>query len=492
MYFRRLPALLILATGALAIWPGLAFGGDANNTDKTPATPMPHQLRVMVDPRVELMSLIFRLAGNGEYNMAKVPIYSADADRQFAAFSNHAVVKLATRLREEHGVSFDAVMGMAIHLNNAEQPELCAPLSPWPDGLDSRWKSADVDGFLADARQFVRDADFPKFLRDHQALYQTTTQRMQDFLARDGHLEWFDAYFGRRAAKFTVVPGLLNGGGCYGPHFHEAGGGDEYYCVLGVWKTDAQGLPEFERDAMGTVVHEFCHSYANPLVFRHLDTLESAGDALYHAVSAKMHSQAYDSGRTVLCESLVRVCVIRYLLKYEGDAAADKAVKKEIRNGFLWMDDLSHLMADYEKNRVKYPTLEEFAPRLAAFFTEQAGHIADTVRESSARLPKVISMTPRDGARNVNPGLKGIEVVFDRPMKDGSWSLVGGGEHFPEVGKSAHYDAGHKVWSIPVKLKPDWEYEFMLNSGTYTGFRAADGEALDPVQVSFKTGAPKE
>src|SRR5271169_266924 len=107
MYFRRLPALLILATGALAIWPGLAFGGDANNTDKTPATPMPHQLRVMVDPRVELMSLIFRLAGNGEYNMAKVPIYSADADRQFAAFSNHAVVKLATRLREEHGVSFD-------------------------------------------------------------------------------------------------------------------------------------------------------------------------------------------------------------------------------------------------------------------------------------------------------------------------------------------------------------------------------------------------
>jgi hypothetical protein len=100
-------------------------------------------------------------------------------------------------------------------------------------------------------------------------------------------------------------------------------------------------------------------------------------------------------------------------------------------------------------------------------------------------------MTPANGATDVDPGLKEIRVVFDRPMKDKSWSLVGAGEHFPDVGKDPHYDADHKIWMISVELKPDWEYEFMLNSGTYTSFRSADGGSLEPVKVRFKTAPAK-
>src|SRR5690606_17139487 len=58
---------------------------------------------VRVDPRVELMSLIFRLAGNPEYSQAKVPAYAAAADEHFAAHHEHAVVKLARELRRRHG-----------------------------------------------------------------------------------------------------------------------------------------------------------------------------------------------------------------------------------------------------------------------------------------------------------------------------------------------------------------------------------------------------
>jgi len=78
-------------------------------------------------------------------------------------------------------------------------------------------------------------------------------------------------------------------------------------------------------------------------------------------------------------------------------------------------------------------------------------------------------------------------VVFDRPMKDKSWSLVGGGPHCPEVGKGTHYDAQRKIWTAPVKLKPDWSYQFMLNSETYDAFRGEDGVPLEPVTVTFRT-----
>ncbi len=85
----------------------------------------------------------------------------------------------------------------------------------------------------------------------------------------------------RPQASFTVVLGLLNGGCCYGPHYRLPDGKEELYCVLGVWKTDDDGLPIFEADMLETVVHEFCHSYANEIVDRHADELKAAGEKLF-------------------------------------------------------------------------------------------------------------------------------------------------------------------------------------------------------------------
>ena len=46
-------------------------------------------LRIGVDPRVELVSLLFRLAGNPEYSHCRVPAYAADVDKQFNHFRDH-------------------------------------------------------------------------------------------------------------------------------------------------------------------------------------------------------------------------------------------------------------------------------------------------------------------------------------------------------------------------------------------------------------------
>ena len=381
-------------------------------------------------------------------------------------------------------------MSLAFQLADAQQLELRLPLKPWPEGLDKRWTAPEATDFLAAAREFINDSAFPAFIDHHQLLYQTTVTRMQALMEKEAHLEWFDAYFGQRPqASFTVALGLLNGGECYGPHFRAADGSEELYCVLGVWQTDKQGLPEFTRDALGTVVHEFCHSYANPLIERHQPDLKAAGESLFGQVAERMRSQAYGNAQTMLCESLVRVCVIRYLRQYEGEAAARQAIQAEKKNGFLWMQEMSDLLGEYEAHRDQYPTLEQFSPRLIAFFAEAAKTVAKTQRELAAKRPKVVSMVPANGAQAVDPGLTAIQVVFDRPMADKSWSLVGGGPHCPKTGSGARYDAQHKIWTIPVELQPDWSYEFMLNSDTYDAFRSEEGVPLDPVSVTFKTAS---
>ncbi len=488
--------LSVAIAAAAAMAQATVMAAESTNSATGPeALNSAHSLRVVVDPRVELMSLIFRLAGNQEYQenkWARMKDYAGDVEKQFGKFRGHAVVNLARKLRDTRGVSYDAVMSMAIHLTDAKQLKLRLPLEPWPEGLDQRWTAPDVSNFLTAAQQFVKDSSFQKFLREHRALYQTTEARLQTLIEKEAHIEWFDAYFGQRpGASFTVVPGLLNGGGSYGPHFRAADGGEELYCILCVWRTDQEGVPEFERDALATVVHEFCHSYANPLIERHLAELQASGDALFEPFAGRMRSQAYSNGQTLLKESLVRACVIRYLRQYEGDEAARRAIQAEKRNGFLWMQEMSDLLGEYEAHRDQYPTLEDFSQRLAAFFAESAKSCSKTQTDLAGKRPKVVSMIPANGAQDVDPGLTSIQVVFDRPMADKSWALVGGDAHAPKAGKGAHFDAQRKIWTVPVTLKPDWRYQFMLNSEEYVGFYSEEGVPLEPVSVTFKTASPQ-
>jgi hypothetical protein len=471
---------------------GTAAVKATNNIRRTAtvqATNAVPQLRVSVDPRVELLSLIFRLAGNHEYNQARVPSYAQEAENQFGGFREHHVVQLARELQETRGVSYDACMGMAVHLTDALDPKLRIPLKPWPESLDQRWTASGAEQFLAAAREFIKDTDFQKFIKGHQSLYETTETRLKTMIERQGHLEWFGAFFGERPrAAFTVIPGLLNGGCCYGPHFRDPKGNEELYCVLGVWQTDAAGLPEFSGAVFDTVVHEFTHSYANQIIDRHLDELRPAGDKLFPAVSQRMEAQAYGEASTMLRESLVRACGVRYVRDYRGAAAARRVIEKEKQAGFLWMQELPDLLGEYEAHRDKYPTLETFAPRLVSFFNDYAATFIQRQSDLAAKQPKVVSMSPANGAASVAPGLTEIRVTFDRPMKGGSWSMCGDGPNFPELVGKPHYDAERTTWTVPAKLKPNWEYEFWLNSPSYTSFRSEEDVPLESVAVTFKTG----
>ena len=254
-------------------------------------------------------------------------------------------------------------------------------------------------------------------------------------------------------------------------------------------KPTAEGLPEFTSDMLGTVVHEFCHSFANPIIERHESELSAAGEKIFRHVAERMRAQAYGNAGTMLRESLVRACTVRFQRQYDGAEAARRAAQSEASRGFVWTADLSKLLDEYEAQRDKYPTLDSFAPRLAEFFTQYAEDFDKKQTALAGKRPKVVSITPANGAKDVAPDLSEIKVVFDRPMRDRSWAMCGGGPHYPETPGKPKYDATRTTWTTPVKLKPDWSYEFWLNSGQFDSFRSAEGVPLESVHVTFKTAA---
>lgn len=442
------------------------------------------RISVAVDPRVELLSIVFRLAGNPEYNTAPDCPYRADVERQFGPHRDHAVIALAQRLRSTRGVSYDAVMSYAVHITPPPELQPRIPFDRHPERLDQRWHPDEAAEFLTQLRDFAATSGFERFWVAHERLYADAAERMQRQLAKRDYLTWFNRYFGARpAADFHLYLGLLNGGNCYGVGIRFPDGREEITPVIGVWQWDSAGVPEFDDSMVPTIVHEFCHSYTNPIVDRHFQELQPAADRLYKTCADTMSAMAYGNARTMLYESFVRACVIRNIAATEGGPAAAMESMNQFTRGFTWVGEFAQLLTEYESHRDKYKTLDDFMPQIVAFF-ESAASKAEQQAEDA---PHVVAMTPANGATDVDPSLKTMTITFDRPMQDKMWSIVGGGPHFPKITGEIHYDATRRILTVPIELQPNWTYDLWLNRGQYMSFRAESGTPLAPMHVAFGT-----
>jgi hypothetical protein len=441
-------------------------------------------LTVRCDARVELLMIVFRLVGAEEYRMdTATSTYSREVDQWFQPFANHAAIRIARAQREERGVGYDAVPGLAVHLDNAADLNLRVPLDPWPEKLDRRWTSTSIAELLAALREFVRETRFADFFAGHQPIYDEAAKRVKATVAEAKLESWVRDFFGpgASAASFTMIPGLLCGGGNYGSSVRHPDGRLELTPVLGIWSWDEEGMPLFGADHLPTVAHEFTHAFANPVIDHHADDFEEAGVALFRTVERQMQSQAYANWRTMLYESLVRGCVVRYVARTQGEAKAEAQAREEEARGFRWTGELASLLESYEQVRAKFAHLDAFAPHLVSFFDGQA--------EQLANLPAVLSIEPADGAVDVDPATPAIRVTFDRPMQDGSWSVTGAAAELPPANGKPAYDAARKVFTLPIKLEPGKTYRFGLNSPKHSGFKSEDGFALLPMTVTFTTRA---
>jgi hypothetical protein len=266
-----------------------------------PITPHPQ-----VDQRVELLSIVFRLAGNPEYNMDSLPAYSADIDRYFAPYKSHAAVQMAQSLRNKKGVSFDAVMSMAISIS---QPPELKPLVAFTGAVpDQRWGVAATEKFLPLLRDFYRDSKFADFFAAHRATYRTAEARFATTLG-SVDFGWYSRFYGKAPdLVYHLVLGMNNGGGNYGPRLIHDDGAMELFSIIGCWTHDDAGDPTYPPDQgyLATIIHEFNHSFVNPAVDARWKTFTGA-EPVYASVADKMKLMAYGNAKTMVKESLVRL-----------------------------------------------------------------------------------------------------------------------------------------------------------------------------------------
>src|SRR5579863_4729568 len=388
-------ACLLLAISARAPLVG------QNATPPSTGRPTPFAVAARVDQRVELMSIVARLAGYPEYVNNSFKSYAAEVDAFFAPYKQHPAVRFAAQIRADREVSFDAVMSMAVHLG--PPPALTARV-PFTDSVpDPRWTRAGAAAFAPLLQQFYRDANCEQFFRSHAGMYKTAEGRFQIVLNKVD-FDWYRKFYGEvPAGSFNLYVGLLNGGANYGPKVIHADLSEDRYAIIGAGQVDNEGLPVFNDGALPTIIHEYNHSFINPLVHAAMAELRPAGETIFAPVAGRLKPWAYGDWQTALIESLVRAGVIRYQFDHDREPSLEYTGMVSERNrGFLWIGDLITLMGTYEHDRAAFPTFRSFFPLIVSYFKELSTRIDADAKRFDDLSPKVVGVVPfANGADNV-------------------------------------------------------------------------------------------
>lgn len=449
------------------------------------------QLVVGVDHRVELLSIVFRLAGAPEYVNNDLAAYAAAVDRHFAGAREHPAVVRARALRSTAGVSHDAVMMMAIHLGELPALEERVPFDAPGLALHQRWTPEQAREFATLLRAFVRDTDVPGFLASQRTLHDSASARLRAMVTEAIDPAWFDAFFGARAGeRFVLVPGLLNGGGSFGPKVAPSEGPQELWAIIGTWTTDSTGLPIFPASRAYTIAHEFAHSFVNPMVERHRARFEGFA-AGCPAVADVMAAQAYQCWKTVVDESIVRATSIAWARATLTPEEALQAERREVGRGFYWAVELADSLERWRARRDAGASWEDEVPSLGRWFTALAERIPAMREAFEASRPRVVGTSVEAAGAALAPGRSTLVVTFDRPMVRG-WSLqaLSG----PEATSVPRFSAPRITpdslrFEIEMELAPDTAYGFMLNGPLGGGFQSSAGVPLGPTPIRFRTTA---
>jgi len=459
----------------------LLFALNANSQNKTILK------QPKVDKRVELLSIVFRLADSREYSSKRFPKYVEHIDKHFEKYKNHDLINYIKKKLRKKGISYDAVMSMATSIT---EPPNIKPIVAFSKEIpEERWGKKRATKFLKLLNQFYKDADCEKFFKENEELYKTASNRFRK-VYESLDLEWYQNFYGQKPkGEFRIINGLGNGGGNYGPQIILPNGKEVIYAIMGTWSIDSLGVPQFKMDDyFPTLLHEFNHSFVNHIVENYHSELEGSGKIIFDKVKYEMNNQAYGGWKTMYAEALVRASVIKYLKDHNSDKKLiEIELNEQLDRGFLWTDSLVKELERYENNRDKYPTLESFMPEIITFFNKTATEIDMLKQRIDVKRPKVVSIQPfNNNETNVDFDINQITITFDKELKGKGYSIFEGdkGEKaFPEMGEIS-YSKDKKKLIIEVKLKPNKEYQFVL---TGWSFKSRDGFAMNEYVINFKT-----
>jgi hypothetical protein len=293
------------------------------------------EIPVSIDSRVELLCILSYLSDYPEYGESSIETYKLAVDEFFKKYRNHEAIIFMKQIRIKNGFSYDAPMSFAIYLTDS-----LTPIIPFSQTKLGYLNNDEYNKLAILVREFAKDSKYDEFYINQIKKYEKDLPTIKEKINSSINFNWFTSFFGHlsQSLDLKIIVSLTNGPSSYGPN-----------TVIDNIKTNYSIIGAFNKAEHITIssapsqliVHEFCHSYCNPIINEYKDTLEVLGKRLYDDFVSRKHQAAYNSWITVLYETLVRTSTLSYLKQNENSRMVKRDIKSDDYDGFLWIKPLS-------------------------------------------------------------------------------------------------------------------------------------------------------
>ncbi len=312
---------------------------------------------------VELMCLIWKLAGAPEYNECQIKEVNASVNEYFSTMKNHEAVRLAKEYRNID-LSYDAVTAYGLHLQIQDDGTITFNQNYTEYVNDSfylRWTPQQRDAMLKAVNAFYHESRFDEWFDSLEPLFSKAIVAFKKVCDID--FSWYDSFFSTlQNPSHQIILSFLIGLHNNGLSVQLPDGSIFSSPVMGSVLQNQTG-EIYYGNILDIIIHEFCHPFCNPLIYEYWDPIEAKVNEVFLMMRSQMESLAYGSPMTIMCETFVRSCVIRYLLSHYNYNKTELVLQQESL-GFLLVDPCVDALELREKNKNLYPTMKDFMPEL--------------------------------------------------------------------------------------------------------------------------------
>lgn len=438
---------------------------------------------------VDLLSLVFRLSGASEYSQCMLKDYADEADRYFLPYKDHDAVTLINKIKKEADVSYDAVVsyGMHILIDDDGNVSFNDKIEEHSDPSFDRWPEEWKLKFLDELQSFYSESHFHDWYMGTAGIREQVRESFESCL-NELDVQWFGSFFNIGSnSSFQIVLSLLVGPQNYGLHLRMTEGGELLTPIIGNCLSGNDGKPYFDMDmVLPIIVHEFCHSYCNPLNEKNWNKISRKAQEVFLLKEEMLSRQAYGNALIMLDETFVRSCVICYMSSHYPDTPVEYLIRQEEANGFVMVGTLYNSLNEYEASRDEFRTIEDYMPEYTRAVNDfNIEEYLKTEKEREKNRAKC-TCNIQNGAKDVPDGIFTVELKFSRPMA-GKGVAIGysqTGADFPEF-QSYCWNDDHTILYVTFNLTFEHKYGFTLLGDQCL---TQDGYCSESLSVDFETG----
>lgn len=417
---------------------------------------------------MDLMAMVWHLAGAREYNRCSVTPYNESVDAHFANAKEHKAVQLA-REYYQAGSGYDAVADFASCLKISTKGDITFNNSLIRD-FDNRWSGNRQQEFLIAVNSFYHDTHFHEWFDSTASIRQ---EALQAFSAISSMIDlpWYNRFFGKNEeADFSITLCLLAGTNNYGISRITTEGLHRLSPVISSAHFTEGKISYQFNNIFPIVIHEFCHAYCNPVIDECFDQIAVVANEVFALNKTLLASQAYTNARIMMYETYVRASVICYLQEHfdASQINVDLLIQEEEKHGFVMTRSLVNALA---KGTSLVDAVKDFDVK--KYQEERA--LAESLLVS-------YECNIKDGQTDVPAGNFAVAITFDRPMTP-SVSIYQTQAELPQI-TDFSWSEDKKTFTLNCILESAKTYGFRI---TGDNFIAEDGAHAKESTLIFKT-----